>query len=130
ASDFSKNEHHGGALAFGNDGKLYFTTGEHFLPQLSQDLTSPRGKIHRINPDGTIPTDNPFYDGAGPNWDSLWARGLRKPSGAYYDAPTRRFSGAEVGGNVAPTAIEEREVGARGANYGCPDSEGPCPSPC
>ena len=32
----------------------------------SQHLTSPRGKIHRINPDGTIPTDNPFYDGAGP----------------------------------------------------------------
>ena len=39
----------------------------------SQNLTSPRGKIHRINPDGSIPTDNPFYDGAGPNWDSVWA---------------------------------------------------------
>ena len=35
-------------------------------PRAAQDLTSPRGKIHRINPDGTVPTDNPFYDGAGP----------------------------------------------------------------
>ena len=39
----------------------------------SQSLTSPRGKIHRINPDGTVPTDNPFYDGTGPNVDSIWA---------------------------------------------------------
>ena len=36
----------------------------------SQDLTSPRGKILRFNPDGTVPTDNPFYDGAGPNYDA------------------------------------------------------------
>ena len=77
--EFANNEHHGGALAFGNDGKLYFTTGEHFQPQKSQNLSSPRGKIHRINPDGSIPTDNPFYDGSGPNWDSVWALGTPKP---------------------------------------------------
>jgi hypothetical protein len=59
-------EHHGGAVSFGNDGKLYFTTGEHFNADDAPLLTSPRGKIHRINKDGTIPTDNPFYDGAGP----------------------------------------------------------------
>ncbi len=58
-------EHHGGAIVFGNDGKLYFTTGDHFQGTPSQDLTSPRGKIHRINKDGTVPTDNPFYDGSG-----------------------------------------------------------------
>ena len=123
-------EHHGGALAFGNDGKLYFTTGEHFLPALSQDLTNPRGKIHRINPDGTVPTDNPFYDGSGPHWDSIWALGLRNPFRAYYDAPTGRFFVGDVGGNVASTAVEEIELGARGANYGWPDSEGSCASPC
>ena len=59
-------EHHGGAIMFGNDGKLYFTTGEHFNAAVAQDLTNPRGKILRINTDGTVPTDNPFYDGAGP----------------------------------------------------------------
>ncbi len=51
----------------------------------SQDLTNPRGKIHRINKDGTVPTDNPFYDGAGPDWDSIWAYGLRNPFRAYFD---------------------------------------------
>ena len=75
----ASQSHHGGAIAFGNDGKIYFTTGDHFQGSPSQSLTSPRGKIHRINPDGTVPTDNPFYDGNGPNVDSIWALGLRNP---------------------------------------------------
>jgi glucose/arabinose dehydrogenase/chitodextrinase len=116
-------EHHGGAINFGNDGKLYFTTGEHFSAVYSQQLSSPRGKIHRINPDGTVPTDNPFYDGAGPNVDSIWARGLRNPFRAYYDAPTGRFYIGDVGGNDAATAWEEIDLGAAGANYGWPDCE-------
>ena len=123
-------EHHGGALSFANDGKLLFTTGEHFQPAVSQSLTSPRGKVHRINPDGTVPTDNPFYDGSGPNIDSIWARGLRNPYRAYYDAPTGRYYIGDVGGNDASTAIEELDLGVRGANYGWPDSEGPCALPC
>jgi glucose/arabinose dehydrogenase/chitodextrinase len=123
-------EHHGGAIMFGNDGKLYFTTGEHFLAANAQDLTSPRGKVHRINMDGTIPTDNPFYDGAGPNVDSIWALGLRNPYRAYYDAPTGRMYIGDVGGNDPSTAVEEVDVGARGANFGWPDTQGPCPAPC
>ena len=123
-------EHHGGAINFGNDGKIYFTTGEHFYAPSAQDLTSPRGKIHRINPDGTVPTDNPFYDGSGPNWDSIWALGLRNPYRASYDAPTGRLLIGDVGGNDNTTAIEEVDRGARGANYGWPNNEGPCPSPC
>ena len=124
-------EHHGGALAFGNDGKLYFTTGDHFVtnPAVSQDLTSPRGKIHRINPDGTIPTDNPTWGGA-THLGSVWAKGLRNPFRAYYDAPTGRFFVGDVGGNVPSTSIEEIELGAAGANYGWPNSEGSCVSPC
>lgn len=123
-------EHHGGALNFGNDGKLYFTTGEHFNAADSPLLTSPRGKVHRINKDGTIPTDNPFYDGAGPNVDSIWARGLRNPFRAYYDAPTGRFYIADVGGNDYSTAQEEVNVGVAGADYGWPSSEGNCSLPC
>jgi len=123
-------EHHGGAIMFGNDGKLYFTTGEHFLAANAQDLTSPRGKIHRINLDGTIPTDNPFYDGAGPNVDSIWALGLRNPYRAFYDAPTGRMYVGDVGGNDYSTAVEEIDVGAPGANFGWPNYEGPCPAPC
>ena len=52
-------EHHGGAVNFGNDGKLYFTTGDHFAGTPSQDLNSPRGKIHRIDKDGFVPTRQP-----------------------------------------------------------------------
>ena len=123
-------EHHGGAIMFGNDGKLYFTTGEHFDAGVAQNLASPRGKIHRINLDGTIPTDNPFYDGAGPNWDSIWAYGLRNPFRAFYDAPTGRMYIGDVGGNDYSTAKEEVNLGARGANYGWPDYEGYCSAPC
>ena len=126
----ANTEHHGGAIMFGNDGKLYFTTGEHFQGSPSQDLTSPRGKIHRINPDGSVPTDNPFYDGAGPNVDSIWALGLRNPYRAYYDAPTGRMYIGDVGGNDPATAKEEVNLGAAGANYGWPNSEGPCANPC
>ena len=107
-------DHHGGAICFGNDGKLYFTTGDEVdTPAASQSLTSPRGKIHRINKDGTVPTDNPFYDGTGPNVDSVWALGLRNPFRAYYDAPTGRFYIGDVGGNDYTTAQEEINLGAR-----------------
>jgi len=124
------DEHHGGALNFGNDGKLYFTTGDHFQGTPSQDLKSPRGKVHRIFSDGLVPTDNPFNDGAGPNWDSVWAYGLRNPFRAYYDAPTSRLLIGDVGGNDQATANEELNLGARGANYGWPDYEGRCPASC
>ncbi len=123
-------EHHGGAIVFGNDGKLYFTTGEHFNAAHAQSLTNPRGKIHRINKDGTIPTDNPFFDGSGPRVDSIWAYGLRNPFRAFYDAPSGRLYVGDVGGNDNSTAREEVNVGAAGANYGWPNSEGPCSGPC
>jgi glucose/arabinose dehydrogenase/PKD repeat protein len=122
----SDTEHHGGSVNFGNDGKIYFTTGEHFNATNAQDLTSPRGKIHRINPDGTVPLDNPFHDGA----DSIWAYGMRNPFRAYYDAPTSRLLVADVGGNDYSTAYEEIDLGVRGANYGWPNCEfGTCGNP-
>jgi glucose/arabinose dehydrogenase len=123
-------EHHGGAVTFGNDGKIYFTTGEHFNAGDAQLLSSPRGKIHRINSDGTIPTDNPFFDGNGPNVDSIWALGLRNPFRAYFDAPTGRLFVGDVGGNDYSTAKEEVNVGAPRANYGWPNSEGSCSGQC
>src|SRR4051812_934476 len=123
-------EHHGGALNFANDGKLLFTTGEHFVPSAAPLLTSPRGKVHRINTDGTAPTDNPFYDGSGPNVDTIWARGLRNPYRAYYDPPTGRLFIGDVGGNDPSTSKEEIDLGVRGADYGWPATEGPCPAPC
>lgn len=128
--DVAENDHHGGAINFGNDGKIYLTTGDHYNnPGEAQLLTSPRGKILRINPDGTVPTDNPFYDGSGPNYDAIWALGLRNPYRASYDAPTGRLLIGDVGGNDWGTAVERVIIGARGANYGWPNIEAPNGNP-
>jgi glucose/arabinose dehydrogenase len=123
---FSGTDHHGGAIAFGNDGKLYVTIGEHADSTYSQNLASSRGKVLRYNPDGTVPTDNPFYDGAGPNYDAIWAYGFRNPFRMFVDKPTGRIFVADVGGNNPPTAREEVNLLSRGTNYSWPNCEGVC----
>ncbi|HSX42846.1 MAG TPA: LamG-like jellyroll fold domain-containing protein [Candidatus Saccharimonadales bacterium] len=129
-TDLASDEHHGGGIAFSNDGKIFFSTGEHFQGTPAQDLTSPYGKIHRINMDGSVPTDNPFYDGAGPNWDSVYALGFRNPYRIYYDAPTGNLYVGDVGGNDYNTAYEEVDLVKPGANYGWPNCEyGTCGNP-
>jgi len=125
----AEEEHQGGGLVFGPDGKLYITVGEQFIAEDSQRLDSYRGKVLRINRDGSIPTDNPFYDGAGPNLDAIWALGLRNPFRATFDGVTGRVIVSEVGGNDPDIAMEEVNLLARGANYGWPDCEGPCATP-
>jgi glucose/arabinose dehydrogenase len=57
----ARDFHNGGGLAFGSDGLLYATTGESNNPPLAQDTARPEGKVLRINSDGTIPHDNPFF---------------------------------------------------------------------
>ncbi len=120
----ANSEHHGGAIAFGNDGKIYFTTGDYFNPPLAQQLDSYQGKVLRINKDGSVPTDNPFYDGTGPNKDAIWAYGLRNPYRMSIDPVTGRMYIGDVGGNDPNTAYEELELGVAGANYGWPLEEG------
>jgi glucose/arabinose dehydrogenase len=117
---------HGGSLAFGTDGKLYISVGENTDAPDAQRLDISRGKILRINLDGTIPTDNPFYDGAGSNRDEIWALGLRNPFRMSIDPVTGRMYIGDVGSANRSTAVEEVNVGVRGANYGWPVCEGPC----
>src|SRR5687767_2360818 len=71
--------HNGGALHFGNDGKLYVAVGENANGSNSQTLANRLGKILRINADGSIPADNPFYNQASGVNRSIWALGLRNP---------------------------------------------------
>lgn len=122
-------DHHGGGLAFGPQGKLFIAVGEAFYANDAQRLDTYRGKLLRINPDGSIPTDNPFYDGAGPNYDEIWAYGLRNPVRMNYDATSGRIFIADVGGNSVATAREEVNIGVAGANYGWPLCEGACATP-
>lgn len=67
----------------GPDGKLYVHVGDGFDASTAQNLDSFRGKILRMNLDGTAPTDNPFYDaGNGINSrDYVFAYGVRNPFG-------------------------------------------------
>ena len=53
--------HNGGALHFGPDGKLYVAVGDNARARNGQDMTTILGKVLRLNRDGSIPTDNPFY---------------------------------------------------------------------
>ena len=71
--------HNGGAIHFGNDGKLYVAVGENAVPSNSQTLDNRLGKMLRINANGTIPTDNPFNATATGLNKAIWALGLRNP---------------------------------------------------
>ncbi|NBD11016.1 PQQ-dependent sugar dehydrogenase [Corallococcus silvisoli] len=93
-------DYDGGGLTFGPDGMLYFGVGDLHGYGPEDDLTQPTSKIHRVRPDGTIPTDNPFYDGDGPNVDSTWARGFRNLYGLAFQPGTGRLW-ANVSGRMA-----------------------------
>lgn len=70
-------------ISIGPDGKLYVHNGDGFDAGKALDLTSLRGKILRMNLDGTIPTDNPFYNAANglTATDYIYAYGFRNPFG-------------------------------------------------
>jgi glucose/arabinose dehydrogenase/PKD repeat protein len=114
--------HQGGDIHFGPDGDLYVSVGDHLTSDTAQSLTSYNGKILRMTRDGVAPTDNPFYDGSGPNLDAIWARGLRNPFRFTIDPATGRIIIADVG----ESTTEEVDIGVAGANYGWPICEGPC----
>jgi glucose/arabinose dehydrogenase len=123
--------HHGGTVLMGPDARLYISTGDGFdRGNEVQPLTSYRGKILRVNTDGTIPADNPFVDGAGPNKDEIWARGLRNPFRMSFDVATGDLYIGDVGANDPATSIEEvnrwRAGSAAGLNFGWPICQGSC----
>lgn len=117
--------HNGGAIHFGRDGKLYIAVGENAVPSNAQTLSNRLGKILRINADGTIPDDNPFYATATGVNRSIWALGLRNP---YTFAVEPLFGGMFIN-DVGQNTFEEINQGVAGANYGWPATEGPTNNP-
>lgn len=113
--------HNGGALHFGPDGKLYVAVGENANGANAQSLSNRLGKILRINPDGTIPPDNPFFAQASGANRAIWALGLRNPFTFAFQRGTGRMFVNDVGAST----WEEINDGKAGANYGWPASEGP-----
>ncbi|MBX3529560.1 MAG: PQQ-dependent sugar dehydrogenase [Rhizobiaceae bacterium] len=114
----ASNLHFGSRLVFDGQGHLYVTLGERsqaqFRPQ-AQDLGSHLGKIVRINPDGTVPEDNPFvgHDGALPE---IYAYGIRNSQAAAINPASGALWEIEHG----PRGGDELNIVAAGRNYGWP----------
>lgn len=104
--------HNGGRLRFGPDGKLYASTGDAQNGNYAQDTNNLAGKVLRINPDGTIPSDNPFGN-------AVWSYGHRNPQGLAFDAQGRLWE-QEFGNSV----MDETNLIVKGGNYGWPACEG------
>jgi glucose/arabinose dehydrogenase len=113
--------HTGGTLRFGPDGMLYLGVGDNAITGSAQSLDTRFGKLLRYRPDGSIPADNPFYEAAEGGNRAIWAIGLRNPHTFAFDPD----SGALYINDVGETAWEEINLGAAGANYGWPLTEGP-----
>ena len=139
--------HYGASLTVGPDGKLWLTTSDKFSASnpgegaigtdWPADLTSPTGKIIRINTDGTIPDGsdgwaaNPFTSVEGDPEDvipdAIWAYGLRNPFRASWDYETGYLYVGEVGGNqdgLSEDDLHLVSLDQPGAFYGWPFYEG------
>jgi len=116
----SATNHNGGAIHFGPDGKLYVAVGENANGANSQTLSNRLGKILRINSDGSIPADNPFFNTAAGLNKSIWSLGLRNPFTFAFQQNTSRMFINDVG----QSTWEEINDGIAGSNYGWPTTEG------
>ena len=117
--------HNGGAIHFGPDDKLYVAVGENANAANAQTLSNRLGKLLRINADGSIPSDNPFFGVASGANRAIWALGLRNPFTFGFQPGTGRLFINDVGQNT----WEEINDGIAGSNYGWSICEGFCSPP-
>ena len=110
----------GGAIHFGIDGKLYVAVGDNANSSNSQTLANLLGKVLRINPDGTVPGDNPFAGSAVGINQAIWVLGLRNP----FTFAVQPGSGRMFINDVGQGSWEEINDGIAGSNYGWPATEG------
>lgn len=111
--------HFGCKLVFDKQGHLFFSLGDR------GDVTTPannaqrtdnvKGKIHRINDDGSIPKDNPFVGKPGAR-ETIWSYGNRNPQGLVMDYATGNLWETEHG----PRGGDELNLIEKGKNYGWP----------
>ncbi len=110
--------HTAGLLAFGPDGKLYIASGDggdaNDPFDNGQSLTTLLGKVLRLEPDGSVPADNPFVGMGGGVRGEIWAYGLRNPWRLSFDRATGQLWLGDVGQNDE----EEIDIIERGGNYG------------
>jgi glucose/arabinose dehydrogenase len=111
----SGGNHFGSRLAFAPDRKLFVTLGERFTFETAQELGNHLGKVVRINPDGSVPGDNPFVEKKGA-MPEIWSYGHRNPQGAAINPKTGKLWEAEFG----PMGGDELNIPEPGRNYGWP----------
>ena len=113
--------HNGGGMAFGRDGKLYIGVGDNKVATHAESLNTTFGKILRINSDGSIPNDNPFFNRTSGINKAIYATGVRNPFTMDADPASARIYFNDVG----PASFEEINEVKRGADYGWPEQAGP-----
>lgn len=111
----SGRNHYGGRLEFAPDGTLFVTLGDRFKFEPAQDLSGHIGKIVRINPDGSVPADNPFI-GQNEAQPEIWSLGHRNVQSAAIHPETGKLWALEFG----PMGGDELNIPAPGGNYGWP----------
>lgn len=109
------NVHYGSRIVFDPDGKLYFSIGDRGGMKDAQNLSKPNGKVHRVNPDGSVPSDNPFVNQSDA-LPSIYSYGHRNPQGLSVHPETGQVWDAEHG----PMGGDEVNLVAAGKNYGWP----------
>lgn len=121
----SATNHNGGTISFGPDGKLYIGVGENANTAHAQNLDTYHGKILRINPDGSVPSGNPFTSGTAQR-QRVWEYGMRNPYTLSIQPGTGRIFVNDVGQN---TWEEVNDCTVGGRNYGWPTAEGMSTNP-
>ena len=109
------SKHFGGRVVFDREGHIFFTLGERFGFDPAQELSNHLGTIVRINPDGSVPAQNPFIDQKGAE-PEIWSYGHRNIEAAAIHPDTGRLWVAEMG----PFGGDELNQPDAGENHGWP----------
>ena len=112
----ASTNHNGGIIQFGPDGKLYVIIGDAENTANAQTVTSLAGKVLRVNPDGSAPSDNPFFSNANVNAKLVFSLGHRNSYGFTFHPHTTHLWETENG----PGDNDEINRIVSGGNYGWP----------
>ena len=108
--------HFGSRIAWAPDGTMYVTTGERFLFDPAQDSTNTLGVVVRLNPDGSIPDDNPYVGNDRGVDEAIWSFGHRNIESAAVDPRDDKLWIVEMG----PMGGDELNQPVAMGNYGWP----------